>query len=132
MAAEGDRLERIRAKAHQLWIDEGCPEGRAEAHWDMATELVAIEENQLSTLKPVGADPVARSPTNEPVEPLLAVKNVGEFPTLTDQGEEQTYPSERARGGGSAKENAKDSPAQRLVGGGRDDLCAEERRFKQP
>ena len=26
-------------------------------------------------------------------EPILAVQNLGEFPTLTDQGEEQAYPS---------------------------------------
>ena len=87
-----EQQERIRARAYLIWIDEGRPEGRADAHWDMATELVAIEDNQLSTLKPIQSDPVAQSPTSEPVEPLLAVRNAGEFPTLTDQGEEEAYP----------------------------------------
>ena len=87
-----DRDQRIREKAHQMWLEEGQPEGRADAHWDMATELVAIEENQLLTLKPV-KNPFALSPNGEPVEPLLAVENAGEFPTLTDQGEEKAYPS---------------------------------------
>jgi hypothetical protein len=33
-------------------------------------------------------------PYGEPVEPLEAIKNQGEFPTLTDQGEEQLFPEE--------------------------------------
>jgi len=87
-----DREQRIREKAHQMWLEEGQPEGRSDAHWDKATELVAIEENQLLTLKPVeSSSPL--SPNGEPVEPLLAVENAGEFPTLTDQGEEKAYPS---------------------------------------
>jgi hypothetical protein len=63
----------------------------------MATELIAIEENQLLTLKPVGR-------AGEPVEPRLAVENAGEFPTLTDQGEETAYPQARPE----AREDARD------------------------
>jgi len=48
---EDDREQRIRSKAYQIWLNEGCPEGRAEAHWDMATELVAIEENYALTFE---------------------------------------------------------------------------------
>jgi Protein of unknown function (DUF2934) len=33
-----NREERIRTKAFYIW--EGCPEGREDAHWHMATELV--------------------------------------------------------------------------------------------
>jgi len=92
---EDDREQRIRSKAYQIWMDEGCPEGRAEAHWDMATELVAIEENYASTLKPV-QDAASSTPTGEPVEPLLTIENAGEFPTLTDQGKESVNPHKRA------------------------------------
>ena len=69
-------------------------------HWEMARELVAIEENQHLATKPnprsrdIRRDPI----TGEPVEPLTAVTNQGEFPTLTDQGEEQTYPQPRRQG----------------------------------
>ena len=56
--------------------------------------LIAIEDSQLDTLKPVDMGPTG--PTGEPIEPLLAVENEGEFPTLTDQGEEQTAPKRRA------------------------------------
>ena len=96
----GDFEERVRERAYRLWQQEGCPEGRADVHWDQACELVAIEENQKLTLKPV------RSPhteSGEPVEPIQAVENVGEFPTLTDQGEEQTVPRRRRQVGRSAR-----------------------------
>jgi Protein of unknown function (DUF2934) len=43
-----DHEERIRQRAYKIWLEEGCPEGRAEIHWEMARESVAIEEN-LST-----------------------------------------------------------------------------------
>jgi hypothetical protein len=96
--AVGDyREDRIRAKAYDLWLEEGRPEGRAEIHWDMASELVAIEQNYALALKPVN-DHVGLTPTGEPVEPLVAVENAGEFPTLTDQGEESPYPHKRASG----------------------------------
>jgi hypothetical protein len=43
----------IRERAYQIWLEEGCPEGRELDHWDMATKLVAIEDGQQSTLKPI-------------------------------------------------------------------------------
>ncbi len=47
------REERIRAKAYQIWLDEGCPNGRDEAHWEMARLLVAIEDNPESGRMPI-------------------------------------------------------------------------------
>jgi hypothetical protein len=85
-----DYEQKVRERAHRLWQQEGCPEGRAHVHWEKARELVAIEENQKRTLKPVSAE--ATGPQGEPVEPIEAAENAGEFPTLTDQGEEQTLP----------------------------------------
>lgn len=93
---EDRREQRIRTRAFYIWLDEGCPEGRAEAHWDMATELVAIEDNYDVALKRVQDAP--STPAGEPVEPLVAIENAGEFPTLTDQGEESTYPHKRTSG----------------------------------
>jgi hypothetical protein len=74
----GDFDERVRERAYRLWVEEGCPEGRSEVHWEKARELVAIEQNQKQTTKPV-----ARAPKAEPAE---SMKNLGEFPTMTDQG----------------------------------------------
>ncbi|BAF86247.1 DUF2934 domain-containing protein [Azorhizobium caulinodans] len=81
--------EKIRELAYQIWIEEGQPEGRAEIHWDMATELVAQTENYPATLRPV---PTEDGPPEEPAD---IQNNLGEFPTLTDQGE-QVPPSRKA------------------------------------
>jgi hypothetical protein len=41
VATMQDNLEqRIRAQAHRLWEEEGRPEGRAEAHWHAARQLI--------------------------------------------------------------------------------------------
>ena len=75
---------RIRQRAHQMWEEEGQPEGQAEAHWEKARILVAIEDDRTS-LKPV--EP-------EAPEPAELMKNLGEFPgSQTDQGDEQHFPS---------------------------------------
>lgn len=34
------REQRIRERAYQLWIEEGCPHGRALDHWTKAAALV--------------------------------------------------------------------------------------------
>ena len=85
--------DRVRERAYRLWVEEGCPEGRSDIHWDKACELVAIEDNQKTATKPVAAP---RSQSGEPIEPIEAVENAGEFPTLTDQGEEQAVPKRRS------------------------------------
>lgn len=110
----GDRRdldERIRRRAYALWEAEGRPSGREEAHWDMATELVAIEDNQKLTTKPVDASAIRGS--GEPVEPAEVVRNLGEFPTaLTDQGE-QVYPPARAAATSRPRAAAKSAPAKK-------------------
>jgi hypothetical protein len=58
----------------------------------MASELVAIEENFRATLLPNPAAEVEEFPYPEPVEESSLQENLGEFPTLTDQGEEETFP----------------------------------------
>lgn len=78
---EADRDDEIRARAYQLWEEEGRPEGRAEQHWFTAREALAVEENQDTTYRPIDSTP--------DVEPIEAVENTGEFPTLTDQGEQR-------------------------------------------
>jgi hypothetical protein len=73
-----DLEQRIRERAFQIWLDEGRPHGRDKEHWELAKFAIAQQDGLASTLVP----PVA--PTPEPIE---AVVNQGEFPTLVDQGE---------------------------------------------
>lgn len=89
---EREHTQRVRERAYQIWLQEGRPDGRAGDHWDMASELVAIEENYRDTLKPNPTEDYARFPQGEPIEPIEAVRNLGEIPTLTDQGEEVVFP----------------------------------------
>ena len=100
-----DFEERVRQRAYRLWVEEGCPEGRSDAHWDKARELLAIEENQKLVTKPVQGEG-----SGDPVEPIEAIGNAGEFPTLTDQGEEQVAPKRRA-GAPRAPAKRKTAPA---------------------
>ena len=89
-----DHDGRVRQRAYQIWTEEGCPEGRAEIHWEMARELVAIEENFSIALKPAPVDG-AESPGGEPIEEAAIAANAGEVPTIVDQGE-QVYPPSRS------------------------------------
>ena len=88
-----DLQKRISDRAYKLWQEEGCPEGRADVHWDKACELVAIEDNIDLTLKPVRPEEIG--PHGEPIEPLAPAENTGEAPTMVDQGEEETIPHRR-------------------------------------
>lgn len=47
-----DLNDKIRARAHQLWLDEGCPDGAADRHWAMAESQVMEEEAALAASKP--------------------------------------------------------------------------------
>ena len=78
---EANRDDEIRTRAYQLWEEEGRPEGRADQHWFTARESLAVEENHETALLPLD--------TGTDAEPIEAVENAGEFPTLTDQGEQQ-------------------------------------------
>jgi hypothetical protein len=99
-----DAERRLHERAKHLWEEAGRPASGIDAYIDRARELIAIEEHQKDTLLPTGArpkdavedDPIASDdvlgPEGEPIEPLQAVLNEGEFPTLTDQGEGEQVP----------------------------------------
>ncbi len=76
---------RIRDRATLMWETDGRPEGGSDRYVDQARELLAIEEVALPGLDPDdAAQPI--------IEEASIQGNLGEFPTLTDQGEEMTYP----------------------------------------
>lgn len=83
---------RIRQRAHLLWVEEGRPEGREIEYRAKARELIAIEDNQASATRPRPHRPQAHAPGGEPVESVVAIENQGEFPGLADQGEQSTVP----------------------------------------
>lgn len=79
-----DREHRIRAKAHEIWRQEGFPSGQEQDHWDRAQAIIDSED-QGSQNK---ADP-ASSPTDTPVNPAAAkgkfFRTQGDLPELKGQ-----------------------------------------------
>lgn len=77
---ERDIEGRIRERAHRIWEEAGRPDGKDTEHWELARFAIAQADAQAGMLRRI------EIPDSEPV---LAVANQGEFPTLTDQGEQQ-------------------------------------------
>ena len=50
--------EAVRAIAYKLWLEDGCPEGRAEHHW--------FKANELAARKPLQATAAGVKPTRKP------------------------------------------------------------------
>ncbi len=59
-----DFQERVRERAHQLWLQDGCPEGRGEEHWQQA------QRDVLGTMSAAPTDP---APPDEPVDAAQAI-----------------------------------------------------------
>ena len=91
--------ERVRQRAYRLWVEEGCPEGRSDIHWEKARELVGIEEKQKSTTRPAAAE----APRREPAAPVDARRNGGGHPTVADQDKQQSAPKRAAAARAPAK-----------------------------
>ena len=85
--------DRIRGRAHAIWEREGKPDGRADAHWEMAREEIAIADNQALTLlpNPVAAGKVAANGT-EDAEPFTAAEEAFGDSGPDAQGERPPYP----------------------------------------
>jgi Protein of unknown function (DUF2934) len=66
--------DRIRAVAHQLWVDEGQPEGCADDHWHRACEMIAAQDQP--PINHVEPEWLQRNPeTPELAEELVSEKS---------------------------------------------------------
>ncbi len=54
-----DFHERVRLRAHQLWLQEGCPEGRGSDHWRQAERdvLESMDATPALADQPIDANP---------------------------------------------------------------------------
>ncbi|HET6618363.1 MAG TPA: DUF2934 domain-containing protein [Dongiaceae bacterium] len=59
--APADRDERIRQRAHNIWEQEGRPDGRAKDHWDRAAQDLDREEAAIQGEGVAGETPGVRS-----------------------------------------------------------------------
>lgn len=96
--------KRVKDRAEKLWIEQGRPGGGPDRFLNEARELIAMEEVPLPTLD-ANEEPV--------IEEASLMRNLGEFPTLVDQGEEQTYPDDGVRSSdGDASDDGGVLPAE--------------------
>ena len=51
-----DREARIRQRAYELWLQEGCPEGRESTHWQQAAEEIGADQEMASGGEPGGSE----------------------------------------------------------------------------
>ena len=65
-----DREDRIRARAFELWLLEGKPEGRDLDHWFMAAETIRLESFEQSVGNP--------NPAAEVIEGYLSAASQGQ------------------------------------------------------
>ena len=74
-----DREDRIRAKAHEIWQQEGRPSGQEQSHWDRARAIIDDED----------LDEHSKASDEEPVDPAAAkgkfFRDQGELPRLKGQ-----------------------------------------------
>lgn len=61
--------DQVRAIAHAIWIEEGMPDGRSEAHWFIAVERVAA-----GAAKPAKTPRAAKSVTAKPAAAKPAIE----------------------------------------------------------
>lgn len=117
--AKQDEDARIRERAYHMWDQDGRPDGRAEDHWALAREAIALEDAGGGATKPVDE-------SKEPiVEEAFIQDNLGEFPTaFTDQGDRRQTPADHqpvaakkpaARKAAAKPAAPKKAPAQKPV-----------------
>ena len=81
--SERDINSRIETLIDELWEAAG-KEGDRERFREEARLAVAAKDTQETTLLPI---------EQTDAEPADLVRNLGEFPTMTDQGEGEAFPS---------------------------------------
>ena len=58
--------EAVRAKAHELWENEGRPEGQGDGYWSRASALLIAEAEETVVPEPAEAEATAKPPVLGP------------------------------------------------------------------
>jgi hypothetical protein len=70
---QSGREERIRARAYQLWLEEGQPAGRDREHWERARQMVEQEDAPPEPLD-AAPDPSLSEPVTSLIDPPVKTK----------------------------------------------------------
>jgi hypothetical protein len=57
--------DKIRALAHQLWLDDGQPEGKEKEHWDRASAMLSAKAKPPAAKKPAAEGTAAKKPAEK-------------------------------------------------------------------
>jgi len=78
-AGDDDHIEKVRRRAHAIWLDQGMLHGRDQEHWHEAEQEIAAEEAKAASLDTL---PKAIEPIESPVKSggELSVKGAAEAP----------------------------------------------------
>ena len=80
--AEGDHdhIEKVRRRAHAIWLDQGMVHGRDQEHWHEAEREIAAEE--AAGASPKSVEPTTRTveSTESPAKTESPVKGAGASP----------------------------------------------------
>lgn len=92
----------VRDRAHQLWVQEGCIDGRSEAHWQQAQQdVLGTMNNTCAPAEPISAAEAVSSVscTEVEAEDQTAVGAEGCTPTVA--GNSSTLPKQQPSKGTS-------------------------------
>jgi hypothetical protein len=62
--APGDRDDRIRHRAHEMWKQEGRPDGQTERHWHRAVQDLDREDAEIQGEEPAGRAAGTKTPSS--------------------------------------------------------------------
>jgi hypothetical protein len=77
--AEAHYIEKVRRRAHAIWMDEGQVHGRDQEHWRQAESEIAAETSAPNAPKP---EPVIPKPEKSP-KAATAGSKITESPLRT-------------------------------------------------
>jgi hypothetical protein len=58
MADDTELERRIRERAFEIWLDEGCPDGRDKAHWERARREISESDPSQHDAPPLQPEPI--------------------------------------------------------------------------
>jgi hypothetical protein len=103
MQSQSDRDARIKDRAYQIWLSEGRPHGRDEAHWHRAEREVEAEATGAGSADTGGT---------RPTRPMKApVASEADLPTVSEARAENEAMAKKTRTRAAATANADTGPA---------------------
>jgi len=95
--------EKIRARAHEIWLREGRPEGQALTHWQRAEAEIAVADRPKASSRRAAAAakrdaaPTAAKPRRAPAKAAVAKPGVASPRDATKSAKPKSRAAARSR-----------------------------------